>query len=185
MGRHRMAVELKGEDRWVTLTKPQAALLAQLRKPESVSMTIEEICKRAGVSPPTYYRHMKNEDFAKAIRQEFRAVMNGSLLSVGQHVVDMAKTESKSHHWAKMVMEMGDVYTPGGKAHQSPTHINLQVNLGIERPVFNENSQGIRATVTTEPTEPSVKELDAEFTQDAEPRSPDFVLESVNGTDVQ
>jgi hypothetical protein len=132
MGRLKNKIALSEEgNRVVKLSRQQAFLLDVLRDPSSISMTVDEICTKAGVSKPTFFRSVNDEDFVKAVKQEVKGIVNASLLPVTNRLREQALT-AKNHRWAQILLEMGEVYTPAMKAPSHPVQINFVVNF--ERP---------------------------------------------------
>lgn len=136
MARKSKKVMLKDEQKFVNLSDGESALLHVLRRKESASLPVSEICKKAGIDESTYYRAFKKPDFNKVVAQECMGLVQASLLPTLHTVVAQA-IEGKSHHWARILLEMGGVYTPN-KESKAPTEIKFVVNLGIERPKFED-----------------------------------------------
>src|SRR3990172_5815147 len=108
MGRPKHNIALPEEGRIIKLSRQQANLVDVMRDPQSMAMTIDELCTKAGVSKPTYFRSMNDSDFVKALKQEVKGLVNASLLPTVNRLRQEAIT-SKNHRWAQILLEMGEV----------------------------------------------------------------------------
>jgi len=118
----------------VKITRKQEALLSVLRKPECQKLSITDICSLAQIDESTFHRAMKDETFVKVLKQECKSIIHANLAPLTHRMTEEAvRGQGKNaHQWAKMVAEMGEIYTPGNKnMHQVP-QINFVVNF--ERP---------------------------------------------------
>lgn len=110
------------------LTRSEEALIIVLRKPENIGLTVKEICRRARVDEKTYYRAFEKQHFCKEVQKQCISKVYQSLMEVTSRVISNAKTDTERHHWAKMVLGMGDVYDPNKKS-DARTDIKFIVNF--------------------------------------------------------
>jgi hypothetical protein len=110
------------------LTRSEEALIIVLRKPENVGLSVKEICRRARIDEKTYYRAFEKQHFCKEVQRQCISKVYQSLMEVTARVISNAKKDEERHHWAKMVLGMGDVYDPNKKS-DAKTDIKFIVNF--------------------------------------------------------
>lgn len=89
------------------LTKAQEDLLDVLRDSRVIGLDVEQICKLARITRPTYYAAFRDQNFLTALENEVQTMLTAAEPQVVQNIVQKAKDPSvKSHHWALMVEKM-------------------------------------------------------------------------------
>ena len=124
---------LRDEGRWVKLTKNERALLEVLRDPKAVHLPVAKIAELAGISRQTYYNAFQNPDFVAVVRQEVINKASARSLAVVETVLDKATDpEEKSHHWARMALELVGFVGPRQRQESSSPQIRIVFN--VDRP---------------------------------------------------
>jgi hypothetical protein len=90
-------------------TPAEMKLLKVLLEPESLEMTVTDICKQAGVSRDVYYTAFNKPEFVKYQREVAQTLLAQALLPTIHAFQKEAKKGSFSH--GKVMLEMHDLYT--------------------------------------------------------------------------
>jgi hypothetical protein len=100
------------EKQTVTIFKPSATekkLLDVILDPEFATLSICEICKRAGVSRPSYYRAFERPEFTTYYGEQTDALVQRAFAPIVNACVKKAVGGSAPH--AKIILTMGGKYT--------------------------------------------------------------------------
>ncbi len=89
------------------LTKAQQDLLDVLADSRVINLDVEQICKLANITKPTYYAAFRDQAFLAALENTVQTMLIAAEPQVVQNIVMKAKDPAtKSHHWALMVEKM-------------------------------------------------------------------------------
>lgn len=89
------------------LSKQQEALLEVLKNPQSLRLSVAQICAKAGISRGTYYNAMDDQNFLAHLETSIQSYLKGAEFPVLHNIVKKAQDPKQtSHHWAMMVMKM-------------------------------------------------------------------------------
>lgn len=90
-------------------TKAELKLLEVLVNPEHKEKNVVDICEIAGISQRHYYDIFKKQAFIEYYKQKSFDLVKQSVMPILNAVVKEAK--AGSYHHAKLILEMGDMYT--------------------------------------------------------------------------
>ncbi len=113
------------------LTKAQQDLLDVLKDDRVINLDVEQICKLARITRPTYYAAFRDQTFLAALENAVQTMLTAAEPQVVLNIVKKAKDpNTKSHHWALMVEKM-----KGRLDEKSQKPAQITVNFGnLARP---------------------------------------------------
>jgi len=92
-------------------TPVEIKLVEVLLNPESYKKSITEKCQMAGISRDSYYRIMKNPEFAEFYNEQIKANIKADIGEVIQATHHFAVRFPGNHQDRKMLAEMAGAYT--------------------------------------------------------------------------
>lgn len=104
-------------------TTAEKKILEALKNPENYTISIKELCKRAGVARNTYYESCKKSEFIEEKNKVLNKTFESLVPEVKKAAIKFAINEEKNFQDRKMILEMAGEY----KTQQD---INLNENIG-------------------------------------------------------
>lgn len=114
----------------ILTTATQEKLLSVLQDEENLSLSVSEICKKAGISRTSYYRFLKDRDFLCALREGGIQTIYGALLQTINSVVKRAKEGSFPHQ--KLLIEVASLQVKARTEESSATNTNIEYEAAQE-----------------------------------------------------
>lgn len=105
------------EDRYKP-TLAEKKLLEVLINPNSVNLSVTELCNQAGVSRNKYYEAMKKEGFTTLVTQITMDLLKGKVSNV-LNATYKYSLEEKGHQDRKMLLTMLDLYKDKSETEHS------------------------------------------------------------------
>lgn len=109
----------------VKVTVNEAKLLKVLCQPESMKLSVKEICDQAGVHTMTYYRAMQSDNFKKLLPMMVDEIIKGNIVHIINSSIKAAK--AGSYQDRRMLLEMaGMVEGSGSKVNVNTGTVKVQ-----------------------------------------------------------
>lgn len=112
------------------LTSAQERLIEVLREPKYKELGIEDLCKQAAITRPTYYNAFRDSNFIAHLESEMAAFRSASDFAVMHNLVEQART-SKNERLIALYQRLQGRLREGG---ERPAQIVLVFGGGVERP---------------------------------------------------
>jgi len=107
-------VETKGiiemeRPKFPIMRKTEARLLNTLANPENYALSVAELCRKANISKPTYYRLLRRPSFISKMKEVIHGLIGSSVIPIIHKVTDQAKQGSFPHQ--RIIFEMVELYS--------------------------------------------------------------------------
>lgn len=93
-------------------TAAEKKLLEALSEPENYTLSITELCGKAGIGRNTYYTLLKKPEFVAKKNEIEKKVFDSLVPEVKRAAVKFAINNSKNFQDRKMILEMAGEYVP-------------------------------------------------------------------------
>ncbi|AIQ34222.1 hypothetical protein R50345_06045 [Paenibacillus sp. FSL R5-0345] len=93
-------------------TGNEMKLIEALSNPENRDLNISQVCELIGISRQAYYKMFKKQDFVKYYNQFQLDLVKSSIGDIIKATIFFGVNDPKCHQDRKLILEMGNVYTP-------------------------------------------------------------------------